>query len=302
MNNQHMKEFVENNPHLVMMKPTSKAGLYVLKYRKKVFYDDLWTPELELCRGTIVDKDFNVVSIPFTKIYNYGIESKAPVLHPDTTVTAYRKVNGFMAAITWHDGDILVSTTGSIDSAYVQYVKDMMLHHASLKSWIGFLQHYPHQTFLFECVHPSDPHIIPETQGLYYLGHRNKDWGSPVIHPDIGNIGWSVCQFLGTYFEEGFKTSVNNIVTLNKTVGHEGFVCYTEDGIAFKMKSPYYLIKKFFARCNNTSKMLHPNVKNKFDEEYYPLIDYIRANIELFRSMEEQERLTHIRNFLSEMN
>lgn len=299
MNNQHMKQFVENNPHLVMMNPTSKAGLHVLKYKKKVFYDDLWTPELELCRGTIVDKDFNVVSIPFTKIYNYGVESKAPVLHPDTTVTAYRKVNGFMAAITWHDGDILVSTTGSIDSVYVQCIKDMMLVHASLYSWKNFLQHYPHQTFLFECVHPSDPHIIEEIIGLYYLGYRNKDWESYVVHPSLGKMNWTIESLLNIHSTNGVIMPLNMVQWHTKICRHEGFVCYTEDGTAFKIKSPYYLIKKFFARSNNTLKLLHPNVKNKFDEEYYPLIDHIRANIEFFTELNEQERLAYIRSFLS---
>lgn len=298
MNNQHMKEFVENNPQLVMMKPTSKEGLYVLKYRKKVFYDNLWTPELELCRGTIVDKDFNVISLPFTKIYNYGIEEKAPVLSPDTVVTAYRKINGFMAAITWHDGEILISTTGSIDSNYVQYVKDMMLLHSSWESWVGILQLYPYQTFLFECVHPSDPHIIPEQAGLHYLGYRNKEWNAPIVHPSNGKMDWSVCRFLGTYFDEGYTLPLSMLLGCVKDIQHEGFVCYTEDGQAFKIKSPYYLINKFFARCNNTSKLLHKNVKEKFDEEYYPLIDHIHANIELFTQMDEQERLEYIRFFL----
>ena len=299
MNNQHMKAFVENNPHLVMMKPTSKEGLYVLKYRKRVFYDNLWTPELELCRGTIVDKDFNVVSIPFTKIYNYGIEDKAPVLSPDTFVTAYRKVNGFMAAITWHDDDILISTTGSIDSDFVQYVKDMMLHHASLETWEDFLSLYPHQTFLFECVHPDDPHIVEEPIGLYYLGYRNKDWESNIIHPSLSKMDWTISSLLNIHLINGVVMSLDMVQWHTKICRHEGFVCYTEDGTAFKIKSPYYLIKKFFARCNNTSKLLHPNVKDKFDEEYYPLIDHIHDNIELFTGMEEQERLTYIRRVLS---
>ena len=298
MNNQQMKQFVENNPDLVMMKPTSKEGLFVLKYKKKVFYDNLWTPELELCRGTIVDRDFNVASIPFTKIYNYGIEDKAPTLSPDTVVTVYRKVNGFMAAITWHDGEILVSTTGSIDSNYVQYVKDMMSLHSPLEQWKDMLSSFCKQTFLFECVHPNDPHIIPEQAGLYYLGTRWKDWDDPVIHPNVGWIGYGFCKDLQVNFELGYNIPLSLLLNCVKDVQHEGFVCYTDDGQAFKIKSPYYLIKKFLARCNNTSKLLHKNVKEKFDEEYYPLIDHVRANIKLFTEMDEQERLEYIRSFL----
>ena len=111
MNQTDLKEFVLANPKLVSMKPAGE-GIFVLKYSKRVFYDNLWNDFLEECRGTIVDADFNVVSRPFTKIYNYGVEAKAPVLSDNTLVTAYRKVNGFMVAMTWYNGDILVSTTG----------------------------------------------------------------------------------------------------------------------------------------------------------------------------------------------
>jgi hypothetical protein len=99
-----LKKFVEENPKLVTMRPAGD-GLFVLKYKKSVFFDDLWNEYLEECRGTIVDANFNIVSYPFTKIYNYGVESKAPVLAPGTMVKPYRKVNGFMGAITWHAGN-----------------------------------------------------------------------------------------------------------------------------------------------------------------------------------------------------
>jgi hypothetical protein len=125
MNKEELRKFVESNPKLVSMKPAGD-GIYVLKYSKKVFYDDLWNEYLEECRGTIVDADFNVVSRPFTKVYNYGIEKLAPVLDPNTVVNAYRKVNGFMVAVTWYNDDLLVSTTGSTDSDYVKMARELI--------------------------------------------------------------------------------------------------------------------------------------------------------------------------------
>ena len=98
--NHDMQQYVIDNPQLVTMKETSYQGVYVLKYKKKVFYDGLWDDYLEECRGTLVDSNFNIVSRPFTKIYNYGIESNSPVLEPTTIVDAYRKVNAFMVAVT----------------------------------------------------------------------------------------------------------------------------------------------------------------------------------------------------------
>ena len=98
--NKELQSFVMNNPKLVTMKPCGGyPGLFILKYTRKVFYDSLWTDQLENCRGTIVNSNFDVVSRPFQKIYNYGIEDRAPVLSDDTRVVAFRKVNGFLTAI-----------------------------------------------------------------------------------------------------------------------------------------------------------------------------------------------------------
>ena len=63
-----IRSFVENNPNLVTMKQQSN-GYYVLKYKNRVFYKNLWTPELLECRGTVVDENFNIIQRPFTKIY-----------------------------------------------------------------------------------------------------------------------------------------------------------------------------------------------------------------------------------------
>ena len=66
MNPLKLKEFVENNPRLVRKKEsTSYPGLYVLKYTRRVFYDSLWNPYLEYCRGSVIDNDFILVSLPF---------------------------------------------------------------------------------------------------------------------------------------------------------------------------------------------------------------------------------------------
>ena len=79
----------------------------------------------------------------------------------------------------------------------------------------------------------------------------------------------------------------------------EGFVAYTEDGDAFKIKSPWYLTNKWVARNPKTDKLMNDNFKKTIDEEYYPLLEYIRQNIEVYTSMTEQDRLEFVRNYYS---
>ncbi len=293
-----LKKYVAESG-LVNMKPAGD-GIFVLKYKKKVFYDNLWNDYIAECRGSIVDADFNLVAYPFTKIYNYGIEKEAPVLAPDTYVTAFRKVNGFMVSATWYKGDVLVSTTGSTDSDFVAMAKEMMLTHMSWADWqLAFCSaDMEGLTVMFECVHPNDPHIIPEKAGMYVLGYRENLWGSKVGHnPTVLEI---MSKEFNCFMPEVYKTTVGNLVEQTKNVRHEGFVFYTENGVSAKIKSPYYLTSKWVARNPRTDKLvdLKNDIKHNIDEEYYGLIDAIRLNIKAYTAMNEQERLEWVRKFL----
>ena len=293
MNPLKLKEFVENNPRLVRKKESiSYPGLFVLKYTKRVFYDGLWNRFVEECRGTVVDHDFNIISRPFTKIYNFRVENKSPVLADDVEVDAYRKVNGFMCSVTWHDGDILVSTTGSLDSDFCAMARELI----NVDIYREICRANPRLTFMFECVHRNDPHIIPEQEGMYLIGYRLKEWDSPV-KVDSHALAVFGIQF-GCLPVQGFRTTVGDLLKVVKNVRHEGFVAYTDDGQAIKIKSPYYLISKWVARNPRTDKIMREDFKQSIDEEYYGLVDKIRENIVEYTELDEQARLAWVREAL----
>jgi hypothetical protein len=291
-----LKQFVEDNPKLVKMRPAGD-GIYVLKYSKSVFFRGCWNEYLENCRGTIVDRDFNVVSRPFTKIYNFGVEAQAPVIADHELVTAYRKVNGFMVSVTWHNGDVLVSTTGSTDSDFVRMAKEMMLKHKSWTDWQIEVCGVQGTTLMFECVHPDDPHICPEKAGMYFLGYRANTWDS-----QIQGFGHDIAEHwrdyatgvLNCYAPESWVLTMGELVERSKTADHEGFVCYTADGRATKIKTRHYLVQKALARKKD---ILSLN-KELIDEEYYPLFEHLMSKKDEFNSWDEQVRLAYMRDFL----
>jgi len=287
-----LKEYVKSS-NLVNMKEAGE-GLYVLKYKKKVFYDGLWNRFIAECRGSIVDADFNLVAYPFTKIYNYGIEKEAPKVSTDTKVTAFRKVNGFMVSVTIYKGELLVSTTGSTDSPYVAMARELINAEKYLelcKDWEGY-------TFMFECVHKDDPHIIPEKEGMYILGYRKNEWHSAVEHDPFTLMEFG--HKLGCFVPESITTNMVQLERLAKEAKHEGYVFYTDEGVSSKIKSPYYLTSKWVARNPRTDKLvdLNKDIKHNLDEEYYPLVDAIRANIVEYTAMDEQARLSWVRNYM----
>lgn len=289
-----LKEYVESS-NLVNMKEAGE-GIYVLKYKKRVFYDSLWNEYIAECRGSIVDADFNLVAYPFTKIYNYGIEKEAPKIADTARVTAYRKVNGFMVACTWYRDDVLISTTGSTDSPYVEMAREMIGD--NIDRYRKVCKEYAGNTFMFECVHKDDPHIVPEKPGMYLLGMRKNEWGSPI--EANAAILMLMQNMFRTNIVESVYTSMGQLLQDVKTVKHEGFVFYTEEGVSSKLKSPYYLTSKWVARNPRTDKLVDMNkdIKHQLDEEYYPLVDAIRANIVEYTELDEQARLAWVRNYM----
>jgi len=280
---------------LTRKESTRYPGLFVKKYTRKVFYDNLWHENDELleARGHVELAGGSVVVRPFTKIFNRG--ENGTDIDLDETVLAIRKVNGFMACATYvpEVGEVVVSTTGSLDSDFVKMAEEYITEEVKniiYECWLAG----PNLTYIFEIVHPDDPHIITEKHGAYLLGAR------PVWDDVQYMTGVEHETFLDTFAEEQgmwrpeWKVcKFHEIVEEAKTCKHEGFVVYGKD-TALKIKSPYYLCLKAAARKKD---IMNLN-KQIVDEEFYPLIKHLTENQESFNMLNEQERLDFMRAFL----
>ncbi len=281
---------------------TRYPGLFVEKYSNRVFWDSLWNsdPALVESRGVVKDAEGNVVIRPFTKIFNR--HENGTDIDRDEKVLAVQKINGFMAAATYVPAiaEVVVSTTGSLDSEYVD------IAHAHLYPIYSYVENEYNKsgkavTYLFEIVDPSDPHIIVEEPGAYLIGSRYVEDSSP---------------YFSTYFHEchldvaaekmGVKRPKHNgwpdyarfsdVVREAKACKHEGFVVYGQESkTVLKIKSPFYLASKAAARIKDISTL----DRKRVDEEFYPLIERLQSIAPTFNGMAEQDRLILIRNMLA---
>lgn len=271
---------------------TRYPGLFVKKYTRKVFYDNLWNENAELleARGHVETADGKIVVRPFTKIFN-RFENGTDI-DPNEDVIAIRKVNGFMACATYvpEVGEVVVSTTGSLDSDFV----------AIAERWItpevkALIKDYSHGiTFMFEIVDHEDPHIIREKPGAYLIG------GRPVLAPaayisDVNLEKWldDIAKYMGVKRPEWKVCKFSDVVKHAARCVHEGYVVYSKD-TALKIKSPYYLALKAAARKKDIMSLN----KQFIDEEFYGLVDHIKANQEMFNALDEQARLDYMKEFL----
>lgn len=301
-----IKEFVENNPRLVTSKESKTyPGLFVLKYKKSVFFEAKWgeSPHLLECRGQVVDADFNTAIRPFTKIFNYQENGAGSTWNPNTYVLVTKKVNGFMAALTNHKGKIIISTTGSLDSDFVGYAHDYL-------KGITPNMCKPFNTYMFEIVHPEDPHIVQEEFGAHFLAIVEHDNGLHHYKFDCSElITNAVTNFrpLGIFCDDEKKISwkFSDLLEHIKTVEHEGYVIVNpQTNETLKIKSQYYLFQKFLARVG-TKKLIDGirtgTIKERIDEEYYDILSkVVDFGVDNFSILTEQERLLMLRGLIAE--
>lgn len=276
---------------LILRKESKRyPGLFTVKYHNRVFYDNLWTDELKESRGRVELADGTVVVNPFTKIFNRN-ENNTDIA-PEENCVVSLKVNGFMAAATYVPfvNKVVVSTTGSLDSDFVTMAEEYITD--SVKNKIA--NRYRGKTLLFEVCHPNDPHIIPQKEGVYFLGMREVSskvpyFSTPAYERTLDHIAWD----LGVERTLWTETIFLDLLVEVKAAKLEGAVVYGQaSGTVLKIKSPYYLAMKAVARIKDIEKLNRQFI----DEEFYPLIEHVRL-IEDFKDLPEQDKLKILREF-----
>lgn len=280
------------------VKATECGDYTIYKYARKVFYKNLWTPELELFRGTVFRGEQLVVE-PMVKVYNFGERNTGVDLPVDTEVILDYKVNGFMlnATVVKELGEhrLLFSTTGSLDSDFVALGISRFFNTVPLRKVQELLEFPEFTTFTFEVVDRSDPHIVSETFGLHLLRVKTPE---KVFSFEERN---ALARDMGLLHHKVVETTLGWALDAAKTAEHEGWMVYSTNGeLLFKLKTNHYLTKKFLMRSSKASdQMFGNNPKEHFDEEFYGVVEVIRDNYSKkeWDSLDDQGRRAVIEDF-----
>lgn len=254
------------------------------KYARKAMYEYLWyqVPELLDCRGHVYcNSTKELVQAAPKKSFNYLEREYWKDAPLDTPVEMYKKVNGFMACATLHNGELVVSTTGTTTSDYAMWAKELILQ--KYGNYTELID--TETTTLFEVVVPQDPHIVKEREGLHLLGMREKHTG------DFFPVGASV------------RCTLEQALEIAKHDRGEGFMMYPmqADGTYYynyccKLKTDYYVGKKKLMRM--TAKNVENMYKNGFEiantlpDMWYdvPRMIVSTVNKDVWLSMNDQQR------------
>lgn len=279
----------------VSVKTDQLTGRSILKYGRTVFYKGLWLtdPLLVEARGHVFDAHGDQIVFPPTKVFNYLENNAGAGIPDDQRVQAVRKVNGFLACVTFVDGEMLVTTTGSLSSEYTIMAQEVLAgldwEFARSLTWYRNEQYTLH----FEIVHKDDPHICFELPGAYLIGCKMAN-GFSRSERDLDDMAYDLDAMRPGHFVMSF----GEMKELIHEVQHEGFMILNLDtgNTMFKWKSPFYLTKKFLMRMSKhkAREMFEDKIKFKMslDEEFYGVFDFIMENynLEAWMNLNDQDR------------
>uniref|UniRef100_A0AAU7P283 RNA ligase protein n=4 Tax=Viruses TaxID=10239 RepID=A0AAU7P283_9VIRU len=261
-------------------------GMSIIKYARKVFYENLWNehPLLLEARGHVFDQHSgDCIVRPFEKVFNLGENGAGSFLHPKFRVRLIEKVNGFMFSVTKHNGSLIFSTTGSLTSDYValgqKYVSNNPDDYIA-----GF-------TYNFEICSPDDPHIVEEEEGAYLIGIRDIFTGGQLSEYILDSHALGVTDHSSVKIlrPEHIECSWEHAKGLLSSCEKEGYMVQTRLGTV-KCKSTHYLGKKFIMRMGskkvNAMYQDPAGFKQTLDEEFYPLVDFLVNEVDEARFSE----------------
>lgn len=294
---------------LVTESYNEKLNLVTIKYKRKVFYDNLWNkdPLLLEARGHTFDGTTGeLVALPFHKIFNYG--ENGTDFKNSTYFYAVEKVNGSMGCVSFHEKKgFIFSTTGSSNKETSEFVSRLEKLFWYTVNDLKFIENIlKDSSLLFEVVSDEDPHIIKENSGLYLIGMRNHKDGSYIPENTLDYIS-RLCGFLRPKIHKNLtKEKILSMVETEDIEGyiiHEYFDDMCVDGMikgnpCFKIKCKKYLSHKFLSRISSDSKFNQLWKNGTGEEETNSILNALKLKYNTpkeFLVLKEQERLNVIR-------
>ncbi len=248
----------------LLMNKHPELELWILNYSKNTAFEKYWNEITLMCRGIVVDKDFNIVARPFGKFFN--LEEHEPSEIPtNLNFEVFDKLDGSLGILFYYEGDWIFASRGSFESDQAVKGREIMLN---IEDSYRFLDRA--YTYVFEIIYPENRIVLDygATEDLILLGIINTETGNEMSHVDMVYSYDGVFTIVEKY--DGVKdfNTLRDMDDDNK----EGFVVRFSNGFRMKMKfDEYCRLHRIVTNVSN--KTIWESLKN--DEGLDEVIDRV---------------------------
>jgi len=207
-------------------------SLRILNYTRKAQFEKFWNETTLMCRGLIIDEDYNIVARGFPKFFNY--EEHKPEEIPDLPFEVFEKMDGSLGICFKYEGEWIMATRGS-------FVSEQAIRGRKMLEKYNIEIMDSCETLLFEIIYPENRIVCNygDEEKLVLLGVINNETGEESPYDNWASFyaNWFRLDIVKKY--DGVK-DIAELKALN-TENKEGFVLKFSNGMRIKVKFEDYV-------------------------------------------------------------
>lgn len=212
--------------------------LFVCKYTAKAAANQVWNDATMLCRGLVVDSEYNVIEWPMRKFFNFEELDEAEAKRIFSAKhQVFEKVDGSLGILVHYNDEYFIASQGSFESKQAIWATKLLNEKYLDKVKELDTEHY---TYLFEIVYPNNRIVVDygDFADLVFLAKVDKNTGEDLLLSD--EVEKEMAPFIvAKRYNEFENESISTMKDLNWK-NKEGFVIHSKEG-RMKLKFENYI-------------------------------------------------------------
>jgi len=229
-----LKEMVEKG--FVNAKRHPELPLTIYDYSRSCQYDRVWNEVTLLCRGLILDDDYNIIARPLKKFFNWEEIRDLDYIDLSQDYEIYDKADGSLGIFFWYSGNHLLTTRGS-------FFSDQAMKGFFILENYDYHQLDENYTWLFEIVYPENRIVLDygNKEKLILISAVEKSTGNELSREELELISYNT-RFPIVDCRTDLEGYTFKYLKELDIKGLEGFVIKFKDGNRMKIKFENYCI------------------------------------------------------------
>lgn len=225
MNIERLQEMIAAD--YVRVQQHQNAPFSIYNYTQNAQYERVWNEITMVCRGLILDENYQVIARPFPKFFNLGEIEHQQIPHLPFEV--YEKMDGSLGILYFWEDKPYIASRGSFTSKQAVIANEMLYHQYAAA--IPLLDKT--KTYLFEIIYPENRIVLDygNAEMLVLLAIIDTETGEDMPLQDIG------FPIVRRYDGLTDLYTLSQLEMENK----EGFVIKFQNGFRIKVKFAEYV-------------------------------------------------------------
>ena len=270
LNRLHQEGYLNRQKH-------PELDIFILNYSQKCQFEQLWNPITLMCRGLILDANYNIIARPIPKFFN--IEEHKPEDIPNEPYEILEKKDGSLIQIGWINDEIIISSRGSFTSDHAIKAREIID-----KKYKKIIDAYRLDglNLVFELVARFNKIVVDygDIEDLFLITAIENDTGDEVPYNLLLDFGFPIVK----RYE---NLSISELKRLNFE-NEEGFVIKFDSGFRIKVKFEDY-VRLHRIVTNVSTKTIWEHLKdskplddllNNVPDEFFKWVKYTIKNFE----------------------